>query len=357
MKKKLAKVGIIRCRSYEQNKVDKAVEKLLNLIKADDLFKPGKKVLIKPNVVGCFPKNQIAISTNKALVEAVCKILKKKGCKIFIGESSFMDTDLALKKIGIDKVARKYGKLVIFEQAKLVKIRDKKAKVLKSFEVAKIVRDVDLIINMPKLKTHVLTKYTGAIKNLYGLIPGGMKQRLHNVAKGEKIFGKLLVDIYQNIKPELTIMDGIIGMEGHGPTSGKIKKSGLIIASKSGIALDLVCCKIIGLKARRVFYLKEAIKRKLYKNYKFEVVGVSKIPEINFRKPRQDTRLSRLKGVFREKPIIVDEKRCIKCGTCERKCPVKAIKLEPYPVVDKKKCIRCFCCMEICPKNALSLEK
>lgn len=351
--KKREKVAVVKCSSYEQKKVDKAVEKALKLINFK--FERGKKVLIKPNVIGVFPKNQIAITTHPSLVIAICKILKKKKCKIFIGESSFLDTEVALKKSGIEKVAKKYGKLVVFEENKLVQIKDNRARVLKRFMIAKIVKDADLIINMPKLKTHVLTKYTGAIKNLYGLNPGGVKQRLHRKARGEKKFSKLLVDIYQNVKPELNIMDGIIGMEGHGPTSGKPKKANLILASKNSVALDIAACNIITLNPKRVYMVKEAVNRRLG-SFKFELVGMKKLPKINFRKPRQDTRLSRLKRLFREKPIVVDEKKCKRCGLCSRKCPVHAITLRPYPIFDRKKCIRCYCCMEICPQHALSLK-
>ncbi len=345
------KVSIVKCSSYKQEQVDKAIEKSLSLI--DFKFKKNSKVLIKPNVVGNFPKNQIAITTHPAVIEAVCKILKKNNCKIFIGDSSFTNPETAFKLSGIKKIADKYGKLIIFEQDKLIKIKDEKAKILKQFETAQIIKNVDLIINIPKLKTHMLTKFTGAIKNLYGCIPGGMKQKLHAEAIGEKKFSQLLIDIYQNIKPELNIMDGIIGMEGNGPTSGNPKKAGIILASKNAIALDIVSAKIIGLK--RIYAIKEAKKRKLLP--KFEIIG--KMPLIKFKKTQSHEKtniMSLLKNLSRYKPIVVDEKKCIKCRMCAKHCPTQAITLNPFPTFDRKKCIRCFCCIEICPKNALSLK-
>lgn len=360
MAKKIEKVAVVKCNSYEQKKVDKAVEKALYLINLDLSKFKRKKVLIKPNVVGCFPKKQTATTTNPALVEAVCKILKKNKCKIFVGDSPFMTPEASFKASGLDRIAKKYGKLVIFEQDKLVNINDKKAKVLKKFKIAKTIRDVDLVINMPKLKTHILTKYTGAIKNLYGLIPGGMKQKTHLKARGDKKFSNVLVDIYQNVKPKLTIMDGIIGMEGEGPTSGQPIKSGLILASKNGVALDIAACKIIGLNPKAVYTIKFAIKRKIYPKFKFELVGIKKLPLIEFKKPPKSKRRniqSLLNKRFREKPILVDEKKCVKCGTCAKKCPGRAITLKPYPVFDREKCIRCFCCIEICPQDALSLGR
>ena len=354
-KKEVEKVAIVKCKTYKQSEVDNAIKKVLKLSNIE--LPKRKKVLIKPNIVVCNAKNPKAVLTNPSIVEAVCKILKKNNCKIYIGESSFMDTDIAFKKSGIEKVAKKYGKLIIFEQDKLVKIKDSKAKVLKNFYLSKTLKDVDLIINIPKLKTHQLTKFTGAIKNLYGCIPGGMKQKLHKKAGNEKKFSSLLVDIYQNIKPEINIMDGVIGMEGKGPTSGKPKKAGYILASKNSVGLDVVSSKLIGYNPKKILVIKEAVERKLG-SFRFVLVGINRLPNLHFKKPIVTSSSHRdvLKR-FRQRPIVVDEKKCIKCGLCARKCPVKAIKLNPYPVIDKKKCIRCFCCMEICPKDALNLKQ
>lgn len=354
----IEKVAIAKCKSYKQKEVDKAIEKALSLLNFD--FKKGMKVLIKPNVVGCYPKKQIATTTHPAIIESICKILKKNNCKIFIGDSPFTNPEASFKASGIDKIAKKYGKLIIFEQEKLAKIKDKHARVLKKFEIAKILKDADLIINIPKLKTHVLTKYTGAIKNLYGCIPGGLKQRFHNKAHGDEKFSDILIDIYQNIKPELNIMDGVIGMEGEGPTSGDAKKTGLIIASKNSVALDIACSKIIGFNPREIFVIREAVKRKLYPDYNFKLVGIGKLPLISFKKPmthQKSEAKETLKELFKEKPIICDTKKCIRCGLCMKHCPRKAIKMLPFPIVDKKKCIRCFCCIEICPQDAMMLKQ
>ncbi len=357
--KNIEKVSVVKCKSYKQSEVDKAVEKAVSLIKFDFSKYKGKNILIKPNVVGCFPKKQIACTTNPSLVEAICKISKKNNCKIFIGDSPFTNPEASFKASGIEKVAKKYGKLVIFEQDKLVNIKDEKAKVLKKFPISKILKNADLVINIPKLKTHALTKYTGAVKNLYGIIPGGLKQRTHLKAKGDKKFSNILVDIYQNIKPGLTIMDSVIGMEGEGPTSGELIKTKLILACKNGIALDIGACQIMGMNPRLVFTTKEAVKRKLYSGFKVEFVGIKKIPKFKFDIPGYSEKSKAKKmicSLFKEKPIICDTKKCIKCGLCASKCPTHSIKLQPYPVINAKTCIRCFCCIEICPQDALSLR-
>ena len=348
-------VAVVKCSSYKQSEVDKAVRKALELIKFNPLNRT--KVLIKPNgvMLSNDKKKQEAITTHTSLLEAMCKFLKENECKIYIGESSFTNTAHVLKQTGIADVAKKYGaKLIIFEQEKLADIIDEKAVILKKFPDAKILKEVDYIIDMPKMKTHSLAHVTLGMKNLYGLIPGGLKQRLHNQAHGEK-FSEILVDIYQNFKPHLTLMDAVVGMEGEGPSSGTPKKVGLLLASKNTVALDICASRIMGYPPEKITAINIAIKRKLYPDYNFNLLGLNKLPIIYFKRPLVGEFLSRIFAVFKEKPIVCNKNKCIKCGTCAQHCPVKAIHLEPFPVINKKKCIRCFCCMEICPAHALSL--
>lgn len=353
--KKPERVSIVKCNNYEQKNLDKAVTKAFELSGIE--IPKRKKVLIKPNIVHACPENKEASTTNPKLVKSVCKILKKNNCKIFIGESSFMNTDDAFISSGINKIVKEFNaKRVIFEQDKLVKIKNSKAKVLKEFEISKTLKETDLIINIPKLKTHQLTKFTGAVKNLYGVIPGGMKQKLHLTANNEKKFSSLLLDIYQEIKPEINIIDGVIGMEGDGPTSGKTKKTGYILASKNAISLDIVSSKLIGYNPKKILTIKQGIKRGLG-DYKYELKGLKKLPLIKFKKPIvHEESYKKVKKFFIQRPIIVDKNKCIKCGVCASRCPAKAICMKPFPEINKKKCIRCFCCMEVCPQNALSLK-
>ena len=312
MVEKISKVSIVKCKSYKQSEVDRAVEKSLKLAKIELPFR--KKVLIKPNIVSADVKHLNATVTQPQIIDAVCKILKKNNCKIFIGESSFMNTPVFMKKVGLDKLS--------------------------------------------KLKTHQLMKFTGAVKNLFGFIPGGLKQKLHVQGSSEKKFGDLLIDIYQNFDDKMiNIMDGVIGMEGKGPTSGSPVNSGFILASKNAIALDIVSSKLIGYNPKKIFSNKQAIKRG-FGSWDYELVGLKKLPNLNFKKPF--IALKTIRNILfgmRKKPIVVDEKKCIRCGICRDHCPTKAITLNPFPVIDKKKCIRCFCCMEICPRHALSLKE
>ena len=350
MKKSVEKVAIVKCKSYNQKEVDKAIRKLLKLLNFP--VNQYKKILIKPNVLGIYDRNQKAITTHPSLIGAVCRELK--GEKV-IGESSFTDTEKTLKKL------MPFKNIIVFEEGRLIKIKDSKAKVLKNFYLPQILKQADLVVNVSKLKTHSLTKMTGAIKNLYGCIPGGMKQVFHKKAQGDKKFSSLLVDIYQNIEPELNIMDAIIAMEGEGPSAGKPKDVGLILASKNAVALDIAAARIMGFEPKNILTIKEAVNRGLYSGFEIEVAGeLKKISNLKFEKPTSEKKnLVRvlLRRLARENPIITDKDKCVKCGLCAGKCPVKAITLKPYPEIDRKKCIRCFCCIEICPQHALRLKE
>jgi len=350
MRSKKQEVAIVSCSSYNQKEVDKAVKKALDSI--DFKFKKNKRVLIKPNLIGPFAVSKAA-TTHFSLVDAVCKILKKYNCKIIIAESSYANTLLSFKTSGVEKVAKKYNaKLVSLNREDLIKIKGKGS--LRSFYLPKVFQKVDLIINMPKLKTHMLTKYTGAVKNLFGVISGERKMMLHKKFPDEEKFCRMLIDLYEIIKPDLNIMDGVYGMEGEGPTSGVKKKTGLILASTNAPALDIVACDIMGYKEKDVFTNVIAKKRKLVNEIK--IIGKKK--KVFYKKPKSTEVAEIFIFIATHFPskIVVDKEKCTRCGTCERHCPVKAMHLKPYPVVDKKKCIRCFCCIEVCPTHALSLK-
>lgn len=354
----MPKVSIVRCNSYDKKKVYGAVKKAISDIGFD--IKPGSKVILKPNVLSRH-KPEEAVSTNPAVIDAVCRFLKEKKCKIIIAESSgFYSTLKNFEVAGIAQIARKHNaKLVSLSHANIVVKKIPNAKILKQTKISKELFDADLIINMPKMKTHTLTKYTGAVKNLLGCIPGGIKQDYHVKAPTEKKFCQLLVDIYALVMPRLTIMDGVVGMEGNGPASGTLKKSNLILAGDDSAAVDYVAEKIMGIKGK-VYTTKYAAERGYFAPADVEVFG--KIKRIKFKMPAATVSL--VPPIIRElffkyttpDPVLVKEK-CVKCGTCMKVCHSKAIKLRPYPVFNRRKCIHCYCCNELCPEEAIDLEK
>ncbi|PIN87315.1 hypothetical protein COV19_00330 [Candidatus Woesearchaeota archaeon CG10_big_fil_rev_8_21_14_0_10_44_13] len=351
-------VSIVKCSSYDKARVYAAIKKVI-----DDIgfrIKPGSKVILKPNVLNGSRPND-AVTTHPSVVEAVCRVLREKDCSIIIAESSgFTSTLKNYEVCGIAEVARRYdAKLVSLSSESIITKRIEGAKVLKETKVSKILFEADLIINLPKLKTHTLTKYTGAVKNLFGCIPGVLKQKYHVKAPSEKRFCNLIVDIYSLIMPELNIMDGIVGMEGDGPSGGDPKKIGLVIAADDAAALDLVVEKMIGLEGK-VYTTRFAIARRLLDPDKVNVSG--EIKKIRFRHAGANS--SRVPAIISElifrysvpEPHVIKE-RCVRCGACAKVCYSKAIRLNPYPVFNRRRCIHCFCCHELCPYHTIGLKK
>lgn len=364
----MTKVSVLKCNDYNVEEIYKVIKQSLKNINFE--IPKNKKVLLKPNVLGQ-KKPELAITTHPAFLDALCRLLKENNNEIWIGDSSglasYGGTKIAFKISGIEAVAEKYNaKLISFEGSKRKEIIDNNAKIIKKFILAKEPFMADLIINVPKLKTHVLTKFTGAVKNMFGCIPGGGKSKNHALAPNEDMFANLLLDLYQNIIPNLNIMDAVIGLEGDGPGSAGIpKRIGLIIASKDAVAMDIVASKIIGYNPLDIKTIKYAIERGLFSKIEdVEIIG-EKDFRIDFKKPQKKPQLvSNL-----PKPIVkfafnlasfkphISKKKCKRCGICAKVCPVKAINLQPYPKFNRKKCILCYCCHENCPYNAIKLSK
>lgn len=361
----MTKVSILKCEDYNVEKIIKVIKKSLENINFP--IPQNKTILLKPNVLGQ-RKPETAVDTHPAIVDALCTILKNN--EIWIGDSAgitdYGGTKEAFKISGIEEVAKKHNaKLISFEGSERKEIMDPNGKVIKRFILAKEPFEADLIINLPKLKTHVLMKYTGAVKNMFGCIPGGGKSEKHAVAPNEDMFANLLLDIYQNVTPHLNIMDAIIGLEGDGPGSaGMPKKVGLILASQDAVALDIEASKIIGFNPLDIKTTKYAIERELSK----KIEGIESIGEkdfkIDFKKPTKKSKLIKkmplpiVKFIFNltSRRPYVKKQKCKKCNICAKVCPVDAIKLDPYPKFNRKTCVLCYCCHENCPYNAIRLS-
>ncbi|MEW6606873.1 MAG: DUF362 domain-containing protein [bacterium] len=360
------KVSVVKCSDYDQEKVNQAVKEALNLIGGiDELVRRGDKVLLVVNLLQ--PKKpEEGVTTHPKVVSAVCELLRDLGAEIWIGGSSgsatFGGTSEALKICGIQQVAERYGATIInCDKTEVIEINNLQNNRLKNFFIAKPITEADLVISVPKLKSHALVKFTGAIKNFYGVIPGAGKAQGHAIANTEKRFSEFLIDIYQAVNPGLAIMDGVIGMEGD-CYGGNLRQVGLILASTSCIALDIVASKIIGYEPWQIMYIMEAIQRGLFPNIEsIEEVGVreAKVP---FKHPTgffehlpgflQSWVWNRVKA----KPTL-NIQWCKRCGVCVKACPVNAIKMSEMPIIEEDKCILCYCCHELCPESAIILKQ
>jgi len=242
-----AGVVIIRCDTYADGQVLTAIQKGLEMLGGISVFaKPGERIVIKPNVlIGTDPDK--GVTTHPAVFRAVGKLLKDSGVSVLYGDSpSFGKSEPNLRKSGLKQVGDKLGFILAdFNSGRPVSHKD--ALLVKQFVVANGVLDSDGLISLPKFKTHGLVRFTGAVKNQFGCVPGLLKSQYHVKLPDPYDFAKMLVDLNTIIKPRLYVMDGIMAREGNGPRSGKLKRLNVLLLSNDPVALDAIACRIIDL--------------------------------------------------------------------------------------------------------------
>ncbi|NLE02732.1 MAG: DUF362 domain-containing protein [Fibrobacter sp.] len=369
----MAKVAIVRCDSYDQELVNNAVKNGIDLLGGIQMIcKPQERILLKPNVLlGTDPNN--CVVTHFTVFKAVAQLVKEYGATVLYGDSpaGLQTMSTAMQKSQLARVA---GELQIepgdFDHGKAVSFPDGICS--KQLTIANAVLDSDGVISLPKLKTHGLTRMTGAIKNQYGCVPGHQKGVYHAQFPDVYKFSRLLIDINRFVKPRLYVMDAVYAMEGNGPQSGEPKKLGLLLFSTDPVALDSVACRIINLNPRFVPTIKECEDAGLGSSSEddieilgepllscvdkgFDVVRSAPIPV------PENVILNRLRKFLVDKPIIAKAK-CIRCLRCVQTCPVEPVKAlscddnQKVPVFDYNRCIRCFCCHEVCPVKAIEIK-
>ncbi|MDD5680104.1 MAG: DUF362 domain-containing protein [Candidatus Omnitrophica bacterium] len=361
----MSKVSIVKCADYDRDKVEEALFRSVDLLGGvENFIKSGDTVLIKPNLLSARLPAE-AVCTHPEVVRAAIRLVKRSGAKPLVGDSpgTFFgpkEINGVYEKTGIKSVADEEG-------AELVKFD--KSRRINGYPVAECALNASLILSLPKLKTHALTVMTGAIKNTFGLIPGLFKVQCHKNKPKPKHFVKIIVDVYEITKPGLSIMDGIVAMEGEGPAAGDPVNLGLLLAGADGVSIDAVASRIVGVPPYKDIIVNEARRRDIGEADigKIEVLGeqVDAVKIKNFRLPRTTNAISVLpdflmdmaRSVLDFRPFI-DEALCKKCGICKASCPVEAITInESDSKIDNRICIRCFCCYEVCPYKAIYIKK
>ncbi len=368
------KVSIVKCGGYSD--AGAAVNKALALLGGIEKFvRKGDRVVIKPNLVSR-KKPEDAATTHPDFLRAVIKAVEDTGGIVTIAESPGGPYNAAaLRSVysacGVNDAIKGTGAKLNFDTS-FTEVNFPDGKTVKTIPIINPILDADVIISLPKLKTHAMTSYTGAVKNLFGTIPGTYKAELHFRLNERKSFCSMLVDLHECVKPTLSIMDGVWGMEGDGPTAGKNRRIGLVLASANAHALDLAACKIIDYKPYEVDTVYEAVKRGLVEDSadKLDVVGenLEELVIKDFLKPESHFNLFKLihlpaalnaclTNALAPRPKV-SYNECIGCGECARRCPPKAIDMNTgKPGIHRDKCIKCFCCQELCPKGAVKIYR
>lgn len=357
------KVSIVKCPDYNFRKVEVALHQALDLLGGINSFvKPGQKVLLKPNLLSARAPEE-AVDTHPEIVRGVIRLVKESGGVVMVGDSpggfGAHLSDEVYEKSGIKKVCEEEG-------AELVKFN--KVTIKNNIPIVTYALECDVLISLPKFKTHNLTTITGGVKNLFGTIPGLGKMEYHKQNAHPAKFASAIVNIYKEVKPHLSIMDGIVGMEGDGPAGKDLRHLGLIIASPDAVAMDAVMAKIIGLKPFEVHttFLAHTQGMGIGNLNNIEIAG-EKIEEVmvnNFKLPRASVlyQLPPFLSDFLFNLIqlwpFIDEKICNKCQICAKSCPQKTIIInQKISSINYKNCIRCLCCYEVCPYQAIIIRR
>ena len=370
------KVGIQRCPSYESEAVYGALKKAVEL--AGGLVVAGKTVLLKPNILfDASPEKHVC--THPVFLEAAIKLVREMGAShILVGDSPGLQLPGFTGKVsGLGETTKKNNAEWIDFTREKSEFPCPEGKVVKKFTLTQAAREADIIISLPKLKTHQLMYFTGAMKNIFGLVPSAAKSPFHARFSGRTSFASMIVDLNIAVKPAYAFMDAITGMEGPGPAAGDPRHIGLVMASSNLLAIDAAACAIIGYPVKEIPVNKEALGRGIWLSDfgEIEYPGLApdevRIPDfvkIPFKKsdsqlfdfilPRP---LRRLKDSFAPRPVIRHD-TCIRCGDCHRICASGAIDCpgegkERPMIIDYRRCIRCFCCHEICPVKAIDVRK
>lgn len=359
-------VAIVKCASYESALVQEAVRSAVNLAGGICRFvKPNSTVLVKPNLLMAL-EPRYGVTTHPEVVRAVIKVVKEIQCTVLLGDGPAVCHKESAR---INEVYERTGMKLIAEEEGVELVEFNKARWRGKFPLVTWLDECDFFISVPKFKTHELMGLTAALKNPFGLLPYTFKKEMHRQHLTESDFARAVVDVYEEARPSLTIVDGIIALEGDGPAAGGVlRPTGLLLAGADGLAIDTVLARIMGVDPSRIPTNKEAAQRR---------ARPETVDSIEIRGERLSDCLGRpfllpktsllmrvpapivkiVRPFIRFYPSITD-KYCVGCASCVKACPAKTIVLRNGRVsIDYRRCISCFCCQEVCPASAIRIKK
>lgn len=355
--------------NYDRGAVKAAIVELLTPLGGISAFvQPGKRVLLKPNMLAGKGVDA-AVTTHPEIVRAVIELVQSAGGIVSVGDSPGVGTpQLVAQRCGIMGVIEETG-ATFAPFADSVRVTPRSG-TIRHFDIARDIAEADVIINLPKLKTHQMMGMTCAVKNLFGAVVGLRKPHVHLQAGADKkFFALMLLELAEEIRPALTIVDGVLAMEGDGPGSGDPVHLGVLLAGIEPLAIDVVAADLIGLDPETVWTLtvaKDSLRP--WSTYDdIELCGApletlrprafkpSKNTEVNFGLPKLLQRP--LRRALSARPVV-DLKKCRRCGICVKSCPPHAMAIRnDRLLIDEERCILCFCCHELCPYGALHTQQ
>lgn len=368
----MGKVCVLECRDYNYDDVINMVHGLLDSFEELKELNQGK-MLIKTNLLKK-NKPEDGVTTHPYVVEGVVRFFQNLGHDVMIGDSPGGPFNpIILKGVyeacGILDVAKRTNAKLNYD-TEVIEVKPNNSMLINNLKLVKAFTEVDYVVSCGKLKTHTMMTYTGAVKNLFGMIPGVTKADYHLKMNDPTHFANMLIDVCEHVNPIFSILDGIEAMEGDGPSSGDIRNLGLLLGGTNPHELDYIATYIAGLD--NVPTVIEAKRRGLLKTEDNSItlsgVDVSNLEIRPFKLPGS-THVNFVSGRIPKfvESFLLEEIRpyplvkldmCIGCGVCVKNCPPKVIRLEYKKVViDTSGCIRCFCCHELCPEKAIGIKR
>ena len=369
-----SRVAVIRCDDYEQTSVSKAVSDGIDLLGGVSRFAaPNEQILLKPNVlVGDDPEK--LISPHPVVMRAVAEIFRKRNARLTYGDSpGFGKPEAGLRKAGLAAAAEEYGaRMANFTDGREMSYPD--SPFTRRFFLAEGALACDGMVSIAKLKSHALTRMTGAVKNQFGCVAGMSKASFHLKLQDPQDFGRMLAALTLCLKPRLYVMDGIVAMQGNGPRSGDPCAMKVLLFSSDPVALDAVMCRLVALDPATVptnppgrewglgTYLEEEIEM-VGNRLEPLVKGSFAVNRATVKRQLPPAVGALVNNLVAPRPVI-DERLCTRCGTCVEVCPVTpkavdwvaGVRTRP-PRHNYDRCIRCYCCQELCPEKAIRVRK
>lgn len=365
-------VSVVACDDYGIDGVTDALNAALSPLGGMAAFVvPGQRVLLKVNLLSrALPER--AVTTHPEVVRALIRSVRTAGGIPVVGDSPGGPNTLAqVRRVwgdtGIAAVCEEESAELVLLDDRCVRVAAPGGRLYSSFTIGAEVAEADVVITVPKFKTHGLMMFTGAVKNLFGCIPGLQKAQYHLTVPDRHDFGEMLVDLALACRPALSVMDAVVGMEGEGPAGGDPRHIGALLASADPFSLDVVASAMAGLDPLEVYSNRAAADRGLGPAAVEQVTVIGDwraFAPSSFALPTRDlaARLPvwlgrRLRTLTTARPRLDRKSDCTRCQVCARSCPVDAITVgADGPVFDHARCIRCYCCQELCPPQAIGLD-
>ena len=372
--RKASTVVLAACRDYDRDRVLAAVRSALASFDVagivGDAAAAGMPVLLKPNLLMAAPAEK-GVTTHPSVFSAVARVFQENGARLTYGDSPNISSRplAAARRCGLLDEAEALGiPLADFENGEDVSyprgIQDRR------FHIAHGALAAGAIVSLPRLKTHAFTVMTGALKNTFGVVPGGWKAQYHISHSNMDDFSRMIVDLNGLMLPRLVVMDAVKAMQGNGPGSGELVDIGLLIVSDDPVAADAVGCRIMGIDPMSVPQVRIAHESGLGNAHPESIdlrgENIAQYVQRSFKVPLRTPSFKlpplalRIARSLAAPKLVVDASLCTQCGECVTACPMtpKSIAREDggFPTYDFATCIRCFCCQEACRHGAISLK-